>query len=136
MEAQLVVANPQVEETRNQVAVMRGPVVYCVESTDLPKGVKVPAVYIPRSAIFTPVAGLSGSEGELATRTVSLHGTGLHLAESEWNSLYRPLGSENLQSFDLRLIPYHAWANRGKSAMSVWMPVAWEKGPELAAPSP
>ncbi|MDO9040401.1 MAG: glycoside hydrolase family 127 protein, partial [Bacteroidota bacterium] len=36
MEAQLVEANPLVEEVRNQIAVKRGPVVYCIESADIP----------------------------------------------------------------------------------------------------
>ena len=36
MPVRLVEANPYVEETRNHVAVMRGPLVYCLESTDLP----------------------------------------------------------------------------------------------------
>lgn len=46
MEAQLVEANPLVEETRNQVAIKRGPVVYCLESSDLP-GKKIFNVFIP-----------------------------------------------------------------------------------------
>jgi hypothetical protein len=37
----LIEANPLVEETANQVAVMRGPIVYCLESVDLPDGVRV-----------------------------------------------------------------------------------------------
>jgi len=41
MEAELMEANPLVEETRNQVAVKRGPVVYCLESADLPQGEKI-----------------------------------------------------------------------------------------------
>ncbi len=32
MEPQLVEAHPLVEETRNQIAVKRGPLVYCLES--------------------------------------------------------------------------------------------------------
>ncbi|HKO80906.1 MAG TPA: glycoside hydrolase family 127 protein, partial [Chitinophagaceae bacterium] len=36
MPATLLESNPLVEETRNQVAVKRGPIVYCLESTDLP----------------------------------------------------------------------------------------------------
>ena len=41
MPARLIEANPLVEETRNQVAIERGPIVYCLESPDLPKGVRV-----------------------------------------------------------------------------------------------
>src|SRR5205807_431233 len=41
MPVRILEANPYVEETRNQVAVMRGPIVYCLESTDLPEGVGI-----------------------------------------------------------------------------------------------
>src|SRR5262249_46103680 len=47
MRPKLMQAHPLVEEARNQVAVQRGPVVYCVESTDLPEGVRVSDVIIP-----------------------------------------------------------------------------------------
>ena len=54
---------------------------------------------------------------------MSLKGRGLHRSEETWTNLYRPLGPERMQGFELRLIPYFAWANRGRSAMSIWMPV-------------
>ena len=38
MPVRLMEANPLVEEDLNQVAVQRGPVVYCLESPDLPPG--------------------------------------------------------------------------------------------------
>ena len=38
------------KHTRNQVAVMRGPVLYCVESPDLPPGVEVPSVLVPSAS--------------------------------------------------------------------------------------
>ena len=37
MPATLLESNPLVEENRNQVAIKRGPVVYCLESADLPQ---------------------------------------------------------------------------------------------------
>jgi len=126
MQSQLIVADPRVEETRNQVAVMRGPVVYCVESQDLPSGVKVPDVYLSQYATFKPSRGLADSKEPLAASVVSLKGRGLGLQSDNWTSLYRPLGNASLRAFDLTLIPYFAWSNRGKSAMSVWLPVAWD----------
>ena len=53
MPARLIEANPLVEETRNQVAIKRGPIVYCLESPDLPKGVRVQDVAIPADAKLT-----------------------------------------------------------------------------------
>src|SRR5439155_8121282 len=50
MTAHLIEANPLVEETRNQVAIQRGPIVYCLESPDLPKDVRVQEVAIRADA--------------------------------------------------------------------------------------
>jgi DUF1680 family protein len=49
MPVRLIEANPLVEETLNQVAVQRGPVVYCLESPDLPQGVRMQDVFIPEN---------------------------------------------------------------------------------------
>ena len=35
MKPRLVEANPLVEENKNQIAVMRGPIVYCLENVDI-----------------------------------------------------------------------------------------------------
>lgn len=51
MEAVLIEANPLVEENRNQVAVKRGPVVYCLESTDLPHK-SIFNAFVPASTQF------------------------------------------------------------------------------------
>ena len=122
-EAHLIAADPRVEETRNQVAVMRGPVLYCVESPDLPSGVRVPDVHIPSDAAFQPALGLPGTTFALGAKVATLQGPGLRCSEPPWTGLYRPLGQSRLEPFDLRLIPYFAWSNRGRSAMSVWIPV-------------
>lgn len=124
-DAQLIAADPRVEETRNQVAVMRGPVLYCVESPDLPAGVRVPDVFLASQSTFQPAPGLTGSDLPLATKVVSLRGQGLSKEESGGTALYRPASAEAFRPFELRLVPYFAWANRGRSAMSVWIPVVW-----------
>ena len=124
MESKLIAADPRVEEARNQVAVMRGPVVYCMESPDLPAGMDVPSVFVGSSSSFKPVAGISGMKTPLADKTVSLSGPGLYRPDSRKAPLYRALSQDAFKSFDLTLIPYYAWANRDKNnAMSVWIPV-------------
>src|SRR5258708_115069 len=50
MPPQLIEANPLVEETLNQVALKRGPLVYCLESTDLPRGTSLQDVTVPAGA--------------------------------------------------------------------------------------
>ncbi len=125
MEACLMTADPRVEEARNQVAVMRGPILYCLESHDLPGGLDVASVLLPGDARFEPVSGVGGLDLALARTSVSLSGRALYRPDPRGGALYRPASEEPLRAIDLKLIPYYAWANRGRSAMSVWIPVVW-----------
>jgi uncharacterized protein len=95
----------RVEETvRGCVAVERGPIVYCLESTD-----QDPAVSL--SEVLTDASdGLAdaGTDESLGGATVIESGG------------RRFDGSAT----SLRFIPYHAWGNRGLSTMRVWVPEA------------
>jgi uncharacterized protein len=119
MPARLIEANPLVEEARNQVAIERGPIVYCLESTDLPKGVRVEDVTIPADAELTAHFEPSLLGGVTVIETMALV-----KPAGDWSDkLYRPLSRERPREIRVRFIPYFAWSNRGASEMSVWMPV-------------
>jgi DUF1680 family protein len=47
LKARLMVGHPLIEETRNQAAIKRGPIVYCMETPDLPDGTSILDVYLP-----------------------------------------------------------------------------------------
>lgn len=118
MEATLIEANPLVEENRNQIAVKRGPVVYCLESTDLP-GKSIFNAFIPTATTFEakPIH-IDGAE------MMSLVGTAKLVSNGDWkNVLYRPVENKNINA-EIKLVPYFAWGNRGHSEMSVWLPVS------------
>ncbi|RPJ20226.1 MAG: glycoside hydrolase family 127 protein, partial [Planctomycetaceae bacterium] len=116
MPVQLLEAHPLVEEARNQAAVRRGPIVYCLESVDLPENVKLANVAISHDHQFAETndfAFLPGAE-------VVLQGKACVSAGDGWdNTLYRKVSSEEPTTIDVRLIPYYAWGNRGDSEMSV-----------------
>lgn len=117
MPATLVEANPLVEEARNQVTVKRGPVVYCLESADL-AGRKVADIAIPANIQLQPVATTIGD-----ARLMALQGEARILPATDWNkTLYREV-NPHTQPVTIQLIPYYAWANRGKTDMAVWMPL-------------
>ncbi len=119
MPVQLIEAHPLVEEVRNQVAIKRGPIVYCLESVDLPDGVKITNVAIPSVIKFR-----SHFDKELLGGVTVLQGKAHVLAGVDWgNALYRQISHLKPKSVDVRLIPYYAWGNRGKSEMTVWMPL-------------
>ena len=119
MPARLMEANPLVEEVRGQVAVKRGPLVYCLESQDLPEGVRIDDVLIPATIQLRPVAT------QICGHPVTvLQGEALLAEEASWQGqLYREVGSAG-RRIPIRLIPYYAWGNRGKGEMSVWLPLA------------
>lgn len=118
MEAQLVESNPLVEENRNQVAVKRGPIVYCLESPDLP-GKRIFNVFIP-SGINLKASPITIDGANM----MSLEGNAQLIENKDWkNILYRPLNQSNITT-TIKLVPYFAWGNRGHSEMSVWLPVS------------
>ncbi len=114
----LIEAHPLVEEARNELAVMLGPVVYCLESTDLPPGVSVLDVMLPADATLAPrpAPDLGG--------IVALEGEAFAMSRGQWsNQLYRDSVPHKPRRIPIRLIPYFAWDNRGPSEMSVWLPM-------------
>ncbi|MCD6356390.1 MAG: glycoside hydrolase family 127 protein [Anaerolineaceae bacterium] len=119
MDVQLIEANPLVEEARNQVAVKRGPIVYCLESPDLPKNIKVSEVMISEETDFKPIY-----KKDLLGGVTILKGRAFVKSEKNWeNKLYKTIQNPDLKSIDIRLIPYFTWGNRGESEMTVWMPM-------------
>lgn len=119
MSVQLLEAHPLVEETRNQAAVRRGPLVYCLESTDLPNDVETTEV-----AISTGVTFQNRFAEELLGGVAVLEGTAFVLAQDDWTkTLYRRISSPDMVTRDIRLVPYYAWGNRGDSTMTVWIPL-------------
>jgi hypothetical protein len=120
MPARLVEAHPRVEAARNQVAVTRGPLVYCLESPDLPEGVRVGEVRIPLDAAFE-----ARFEPDLLGGVVALECRAFRVPEGDWSGrLYRPARAGAGEPLTVGLIPCYAWANRGVSEMTVWLPLA------------
>ncbi len=114
----LIGSDPRVRSNARQVAVQRGPIVYCAESIDNP-GVAIRDLGLGAGdfeAAFEP--GLLGG-------VVTLTGEGVVAEELEDRGpLYQPAGAWKgiaKREAQVKLIPYYAWANRGPSEMAVWM---------------
>ena len=121
MPVRLIEANPLVEEAKNQVAVMRGPVVYCLEGQDIQGGHRINDIVIPADIQLKEVP--MTLEGHTFT---ALEGDALLANQQPWDNqtLYRELTRPNRQAVRIRLIPYYAWDNRGIQDMSLWLPLA------------
>jgi hypothetical protein len=135
MRVRLMEAHPKAAELRGKVAVTRGPVVYCLESPDLPEGVGVDEVLIPadiklaaafRKDLLGGIVVLSGEafrggrRAAAATPGEQAGWTGVLYRELKAAPARPPAG----RTVHVTLIPYHAWANRGVSRMAVWLPLA------------
>jgi hypothetical protein len=109
MPVRRVLANEHVAADRGRVAIERGPIVYAAEWVDNPGG-KVRNLLLPDSARFIAEyrpALLNGVEVV----------TGKAIALS-----YDAQGQVVKHEEDLIMIPYYAWANRGRGQMAVWLP--------------
>ena len=119
MPARLIESHPLVEETANHVAVKRGPIVYCLESSDLSGDVDLSKVRMPADGEWKP----RFDETMLGGVSV-LDGTLMLVETGDWNGkLYREYRRRTSKPIQGKLIPYFAWSNRGTSEMTVWLPL-------------
>lgn len=120
----LTIAHTKVEEDLNQVAVERGPLVYCVETMDS-EAKDLGRIMIPVNAKFEESRmTIKGHE------LVTLETEGLTFEDDEWydeDALYQTLDDTEVKPVKFRMIPYFAWDNRGMGEMIIWLPAFWGK---------
>lgn len=114
MPVERVYARPEVTENAGRVALKRGPVVYCVEETDV--GVE------PQRLILSGTGDIDAEfRPDLLGGATVLTGAAQALTtEGEGGPLYsgsRPATEPGR----FTAIPYHLWANRTAGGMLVWM---------------
>lgn len=110
--AKFVYANPEVRADSGKAAIVRGPLVYCLEEID--NGKNLSAVFVDASVPPEDMESIIG--GVPAVRI-----KGRRISESAWDGgLYgacRPV----LTEVTLTAVPYPYWNNRGEGEMLVWM---------------
>ncbi len=112
VEPRLVVPDPRIDAVRGCVAIERGPEVLCLESPDLPGGVRLEQLVLDPSAKLE--ADADRITASFAVRAVE---------ERQWPYVAsEPREPET--PVRLPLTPYHSWAERGPATMRVWMPSA------------
>ncbi len=103
-----VIANEKVEADRGRVAIERGPMVFCAEWPD--NNGKTHGLILPDDTRLTStfvkdmLGGIVVIKGSAKAAMISEEDTLLGEAEHE-----------------MLLIPYYAWAHRGKGEMDVWL---------------
>jgi len=122
----LTAPNPRIDAVRGCLAIERGPIVYCIEQADLEEGVDVADVRLDPAAPLGdagPVAPLGGAPAVVAGGLVAAPDGWLRREYLDTREL--PAASTVART-QLVAVPYFTWANRGKGAMRVWIPVAGE----------
>lgn len=116
---EFVVSHPHVESNRGQVAIKRGPIVYCLEQTDNPDADVWDIAVAPDSKLTV------GAIHELPLQgAVAVLGDGIAVDPKIWDSkLYLSLRSvqQAVKPVRFTAIPYFAWANRQAGPMTVWL---------------
>jgi len=107
MPVRRVVANEQVEADRGRVALMRGPLVFCVEGADVVGG-KVSDLVLKDDA---PLATEFRSDLLGGVQVITGNANRADSKESPAATAMVPFTA----------IPYYAWAHRGKGEMAVWL---------------
>ncbi|HEY0735915.1 MAG TPA: beta-L-arabinofuranosidase domain-containing protein [Herpetosiphonaceae bacterium] len=114
MPIERVYAHPEVRADVGSAALRRGPLVYCLEQTDL--STPLHQLLLPADAELT-----ARFDDGLLGGVVVLEGEAVALSASGWDdTLYRTAPPASKPS-PIRAIPYYAWSNRGAGAMAVWI---------------
>ncbi|GGH09000.1 glycoside hydrolase family 127 protein [Mucilaginibacter phyllosphaerae] len=110
METEKVIANSNVRDDRGRFAFEKGPIVYCLEGPDN-KDSLVQNILIDKNAIAK-----ANYQADLLN--------GIDIISADGKSTKRQVKSDSLLETDqqIKAIPYYAWANRGPSEMTVWIP--------------
>ncbi|WP_316784253.1 glycoside hydrolase family 127 protein [Pedobacter frigiditerrae] len=122
METQKVLANTNVKDDRGRLALQRGPLVYCLEGPDNAEG------SVQNISIKKETASTTTYQPELLNGVYTINLTG--------SSYKKQLNTDVLleTTQPVKAIPYYAWANRGSTEMTVWIP--YEANAIRAKPAP
>ncbi len=117
MPVERVLPHPSIRQTAGQIALQRGPLLYCLEERD--NGARLANVCIPEQSNLE-----ASFDGDLFGGVSVVTGTALRIERAEESaSLYRHRSRVgNAESeFTFKAIPYFLWANREPGEMRVWL---------------
>ena len=112
MDVFLVEASPNVQEDSGRVALLRGPIVYCLEGID--NGDDLRDIIVCEN-----LCGCTVEFDDLLKTNVIIV-DGLRRDIKTFNSLYERLNNKRFVKQKLRFIPYYCHANRGVNEMVIW----------------
>lgn len=114
-----VTSHPHISNNNGRIALLRGPLVYCVEQAD--HEADVWDLYLPKDFQWSEHCTENLLGGVVTAQTSAFART-----DTGWQQqLYRAYGEEQptYAPATLTAIPYYAWANREAGPMQVWLPI-------------
>lgn len=114
MEPVFYQADTRVRDDIGKIALMRGPLVYCVEEADNGRGLELLEVNVK-----APVVALE-ENGELGN-IVTLQGKGRRIVPRHTQNLYEPYEGYKYEEVDISYVPYYTWCNRGVGEMKTFL---------------
>lgn len=121
MPPRVLTADSKVRENIGKVAVMKGPVTYCMEERDNSDSLHLYKI-CPEMPIVPHKVKINGQDfPALLAKGKKLEE--IKEKEQEQDMLYREYQPEKYKDVEIVLIPYYLWANRGENEMSVWIRV-------------
>lgn len=113
--AKFIYANPLVRANAGKVAIMKGPLVYCLEEVD--NGSNLSSVYIDTNQKL-----IEKYEPDLLGGTNVVICKGKKISGTNWkeNELYSEKKVE-FEEIEIKAIPYYSWGNRKTGEMIVWV---------------
>ena len=112
----VLTADHRVRENIGKVALMKGPVTYCVEEVDNSADLHLYEI-CPQAPMREGTVTIEGQTFP------SIIAKGKKISEKPSASLYNDYVPAEYEDVEITYIPYYAWANRGENEMSVWMRV-------------
>lgn len=111
--AKFVYANPQVRADSGKAAIVRGPLVYCLEEID--NSQNLPAIFVDTDE------SLKEEKSDLFGGIVIVKAKGKKIVEASVSDSLYSGEKPQLEDVELTAIPYPYWNNRGEGEMLVWM---------------
>ncbi len=117
MPVERVMPHPDIRQTAGQIALQRGPMVYCLEEAD--NGARLANVAIPKESKLR-----AAFDSDLLGGAAVIEGEALRIEPAQSSpQLYRHHSRAAYQEsrFTFKAIPYYLWANRAPGEMRVWI---------------
>jgi hypothetical protein len=117
MPVRATLPDPRIDAVRGCLALERGPLVYCLETADLPGDVQLEEVEVDPAVRPVPVP-----RADVADSAIGLTVSATRRRRSRTDGVSEGEPRETT-AVEVGAVPYFTWANRSVDAMRVWIPI-------------